>query len=288
MERNRWRWIGLACLLATALLLLLLSACTWGANEPASAPVDPPRSEAPSSGANPQPPAKPEAPAAPETPESIDTVWGIDTASIVDRQFFACVKENFGFPAFVGRYLETKEGVSYGITKEEAAFLHEQGVKILPIYNHFTDATTYEGGVAEAKQAIRLAGEAGIPEGVAIFADVEPDYPVDAEFLRGWTATMLESSYVPGLYAVLVEASDSKALSSYLRFAQEHQELASELAVWTSDVEVGITTKANAPQAYAPEAEAVTTVDVWQYGIDAEACNIDTNLMRSSFVDYLW
>jgi len=284
MERNRWIWTGLASLLAAA----LLSACHGGAKEPASAPIDPPRTEAPSGGANPETPAAPEAPAAPETPESIDTVWGIDTASVVDREFFACVKEHFGFPAFVGRYLETKEGVSHGITREEAAFLHEQGVKILPIYNHFTDATTYERGVAEAEQAIRLAGEAGIPEGVAIFADVEPDYPVDAEFLRGWTETMLDSPYVPGLYAVLVEASDSKALRSYLSFARQHQELASALAVWTSDVEVGITTKANAPQAYAPEAEAVTTVDVWQYGIDAEACNIDTNLMRSSFMDYLW
>jgi hypothetical protein len=55
----------------------------------------------------------------------------------------------------------------------------------------------------------------------------------------------------------------------------------------TSDVALGITTETEAP-AYEPEAEAVTTVDIWQYGIDAETCNIDTNLMRSEFMEFLW
>ncbi len=266
--RNRKLWT----FAMIALTAVLLSACQWGA-KPAS--TDPP----PAAGQPPKPA---------ETPESIDTAWGIDTASIVDEPFYACVRDSFGEPAYVGRYLETKEGVSYGIQPEEVELLHGKGIKILPIYNHFTDATTYDRGVAEAEQAIEMAGELGIPEGVAIFADVEPNYPVDAEFIRGWTETMLASPYEPGVYGVFREASDSKLLSSYLAFAWQHQELASQLFVWTSDVDIGITTKANAPKAYAPEAEKVTTVDVWQYGIDAEACNIDTNLMRSEFLKYLW
>jgi len=257
---------------------VLITACHGGAKETVTEqpPVEEPA------------PAPTPTPETPETPASIETVWGIDTASIVDDKLYACVRDSFGEPAFVGRYLETKEGVSFGVTKEEAAMLHEQGIKILPIYNHFTDATTYDRGVAEAKQAIEMAGALGIPEGVAIFADVEPDYPVDAEFIRGWTETMLASPYEPGIYGVYVKASESRLLSSYLAFAWQHQELASQLAVWTSDVDVGVTTKANAPAAYEPEAEAVTTVDIWQYGIDAETCNIDTNLMRSEFMKSLW
>ena len=269
-KRSRW------AIVVVFLSAMLVSACQWGARPAAT---EPPPSQ----------PSKPsQLPETPETPESIETVWGIDTASLVDEALFACVRDSFGEPAYVGRYLETKEGVSYGIMPEEVELLHGQGIKILPIYNHFTDATTYDRGAAEAQQAIEMAGELGIPEGVAIFADVEPTYPVDAEFLRGWTETMLASQYEPGVYGVFVEASESKLLSSYLAFAWQHQELASQLAVWTSDVDVGITTKANAPKAFAPEAEKVTTVDVWQYGIDAETCNIDTNLMRKQFLNLLW
>ncbi|TLS51324.1 DUF1906 domain-containing protein [Paenibacillus antri] len=270
MIGNRKLW---ACLVVLLLAALFVACSRPAVTEPA--PTQPPQET-------------PAAPESPESPESIDTVWGIDTASLVDDGLYACVRDSFGEPAFVGRYLETKEGVSYGIAPEEVKLLHGQGIKILPIYNHFTDATAYDRGVAEAEQAIEMAGELGIPEGVAIFADVEPTYPVDAEFIRGWTETMLDSPYVPGMYAVFVEASESKALSSYLAFAWQHQALASQLAVWTSDVDVGVTTKANAPTAYEPEAEAVTTVDIWQYGIDAETCNIDTNLMRSDFLKYLW
>jgi len=262
------------------LLTATLTACGAGSTPATAEPPSPPP-------AQPAEPAPAPAPA-PETPESVETVWGIDTASIVDATFYACVRDNYGEPAYVGRYLETKEGVSYGIQPEEVELLHGKGVKILPIYNHFTDATTYERGVAEAEQAIAMAREAGIPEGVAIFADVEPNYPVDPDFLRGWTETMAASPYVPGLYGVIVEASESGVRSSYLSFAWHYPELAGELAVWTSDVDFGISTKANAPAAYEPEAEAITTVDVWQYGIDAETCNIDTNLMRKEFMQYLW
>lgn len=269
MGRQQWIWtLCFVLFVGTILGAMAIHHDEWGSGTPAQ-PGDPVETPLPGE-------------------PSGTFEWGIDTASIVDEAFYACVRENFGEPAYVGRYLETKEGVSHGISQEEAEFLHSQGVKIIPIYNHFTDATTFERGVEEAQLAIQYAQEAGIPEGVAIFANVEPNYPVDQAFIRGWTETMLESPYVPGIYGVFREASDSAVLSSYLAFAGEHQELAQRLAVWTSDVEFGISTKANAPTSFEPEAEAVTTVDIWQYGIDAEACNIDTNLMRSEFMDLLW
>lgn len=266
--------------LVPLVLAIVLAACQDSrgtAGQPAETPAPTPTTE-------PSPRPSPKL----ETPESIKTLWGIDTASIIDDKFYACVRDNFGEPAYAGRYLGTKEGVSFGFSAEERERLHSLGVKILPIYNHFTDATTYERGVSEAEKAIALAEEAGIPAGVAVFADVEPNYPVDADFIRGWTETMDASPYAPGIYGVFLEASDSKVRSSYLSFAWHDPELAGKLAVWTSDVAYGVSTKANAPEAYDPEAEAITTVQVWQYGIDAETCNIDTNLMRAEFLEYLW
>lgn len=219
--------------------------------------------------------------------ESKDYIWGVDSASIVNEQLYSCILDNFGDPAYFGRYLETKDGVSYGLSQEEVDFLHENGVKLLPIYNHFINATTYEKGVAEAEQAISYAQKINIREGVYIFADIEPDYPVDKEFIRGWTETILDSPYKPGIYGVFVEESESKALDSYLSYVNENEEIKDELAVWTSDVSIGITTKKEAPK-FNPEAKDVINVSIWQYGIDAEACNIDTNLLQAEFLEHLW
>ncbi|MGR3762500.1 hypothetical protein [Rossellomorea sp. NS-SX7] len=46
---------------------------------------------------------------------------------------------------------------------------------------------------------------------------------------------------------------------------------------------VGITTLADAPEA--PDNSLALG---WQYGIDAEACNIDTNLFDRDLFDVLW
>jgi hypothetical protein len=213
-------------------------------------------------------------------------VWGVDSASIVDEQLYTCIRDNFGEPAFFGRYLETKDGVSYGISDTELQYLHDLGIKVVPIYNHLTDATTYNKGVQDAETAISYAEDAGIPKGVYIFADIEPSYPVDNAFIQGWTETILDSPYKPGLYGVFVEESPSKVMDAYFEFVRVNPDIADELAIWSSDI-VEITSKANAP-AFNPQFEQYGTVNIWQYGIDAETCNIDTNLMRSEMMDNLW
>ncbi|MCS0543161.1 DUF1906 domain-containing protein, partial [Aeromonas veronii] len=124
-----------------------------------------------------------------------EIVWGIDSASETTKDFYACVKENFGDPVVFGRYLGEREGISVGLTAEQVEIIHAEGDFILPIYNHFNDATGYDNGVAHAKEAIKLAGEIGIPEGVALFADIEPTYPVDSEFIKGWFETVEGSPY---------------------------------------------------------------------------------------------
>ncbi len=221
----------------------------------------------------------------PETNE-IEYLWGLDSASIVDQSFYDCFMTNFGEPVAFGRYLETKDGVSYGLSEEEVAFLHENGIKIIPIYNHFIDGTTYEKGVQEAQTAISYAEAIGVPEDVFIFANVEPEYPIDAEFLLGWFDTMQSSQYKPGVYGIFGEGRE-------LTFAFEtalntNEAILEEMAVWhSSEPYIGITTKENKPE-FAPEVPDFVNVSIWQYGIDAETCNIDTNLINSSIMDSLW
>src|SRR5690625_1139013 len=76
---------------------------------------------------------------------------GVDSASSADDELNTCVQDNFGESEIWGRYIGEKEGVSEGLNKEEVDFLHNKVIHILIIYNHFTDATGFENGVAEAE-----------------------------------------------------------------------------------------------------------------------------------------
>ncbi|SFE95077.1 glycoside hydrolase domain-containing protein [Alteribacillus iranensis] len=212
-------------------------------------------------------------------------VWGTDTTSAVDADLISCVEENFGEPQVWGRYLGDKEGVSRGLTNEEMERLHSNNAKILLIYNHFNDATGYETGEEEAETAIDMAREMGVPEGVALFADIEPTYPVDAAFIEGWYETLSNSEYEAGIYGVF--DSEQEISTAFQEAVEEVETLREETYIWTSAPEVGVTTKEEAP-AFNPEAPDESLAWGWQYGIQAEACNVDTNLFREDLQNVLW
>ncbi|WP_179884821.1 glycoside hydrolase domain-containing protein [Bacillus sp. AFS015802] len=218
-------------------------------------------------------------------PESPEIIWGIDSASETTENFYACVRENFGDPAVLGRYLETREDISRGLTPEQVSLIHSKGDYILPIFNNFNDATGYENGSNEAKEAIEYAQGLGIPSGVAIFADIEPAYPVDAEFIRGWFETISASPYESGIYGIF--DPESALYQSYNTAVQSNNAILKENYVWTASPNVGITSQAEAPE-YNPEAPEGSLAFGWQYGIDAETCNIDTNLFNGELLKVLW
>lgn len=243
--------------------------------------------EAPEKPPQTQPEAEAEAEPQPAPPpqEPPQILWGVDTASPLDQAFLQCVVDNYGMPTVFGRYLETKEGVSTGLTPEEVELLHQQGIKIIPIYNHFTNATTYEGGAQEAQAAIAYAQQIGIPEGKAIFADIEPTYPVDEAFIRGWVETLQGSPYKPGIYGVFT--NESALTTAYQAAIAANQNIQSQTIIWSSNPDPGVTPQANAPE-FQPGAPENVPVSIWQYGIDGETCNIDTNLIQSNILDFLW
>jgi len=208
--------------------------------------------------------------------------WGVDSASYTTSDMLSCVNENFGDPKVWGRYLGEIDGVSESLDEEEIDYLHENDIKILVIYNLVTDATGYDHGVEHAKQAIEMARELDIPEGVALFVDIEPDFPVDSSFMEGWYEVVNDSQYEPAVYGVFNE--DSELNNSFLQLAEDVQ---NNLIVWTAYPQEGITTEEDAPD-YNPVAPENSQVIGWQYGLDAEACNIDTNLFNEKLLDFLW
>lgn len=211
--------------------------------------------------------------------------WGVDSASLTTSELLTCTKENYGTPSVWGRYLETKEGVSAGLTTEEVQLLHDNGIRILVIYNNFEDATGYENGLQEAEQAVSFAQEIGVPEGVALFGDIEPTYPVDSAFIQGWYDGVANSPYTPGLYGVF--ESDAELTVAFNAAAEENPDVVNNTVIWTSYPSVGITTEANAPT-YQAEGPVNSLLYGWQYGIEAETCNIDTNWFTADMLDYLW
>ncbi|MBQ6447438.1 MAG: hypothetical protein IJJ10_08250 [Bacillus sp. (in: Bacteria)] len=60
-------------------------------------------------------------------------LWGIDSASETTEDFYACVRDNFGDPKVVARYLGTNEGVSHGLTSEQVDLIHSNEADILLI-----------------------------------------------------------------------------------------------------------------------------------------------------------
>jgi len=208
--------------------------------------------------------------------------WGVDSASYTDEEILGCVVDNYGKPVIWGRYLGEKEGISAGLDSEEVKLLHDNDIKILVIYNHVEDARGHDNGVEHAKQAISMAKDLEIPEGVAIFVDIEPEYPVDAAFMEGWYTTLADSNYEPGVYGVFSE--ENELLHAYNDMEKEASE---NTIVWTAYPQEEITTKEDAPE-YNPQGPENAKTFGWQYAIDGETCNIDTNLFNGNMMDFVW
>ncbi|MFS0823091.1 glycoside hydrolase domain-containing protein [Bacillus sp. 1P02SD] len=214
-----------------------------------------------------------------------EIVWGIDSASETTKDFYACVKENFGDPVVFGRYLGARDGISVGLTAEQVKIIHGEGDFILPIYNHFNDATGYDNGVAHAKEALKLARDIGIPEGVAIFADIEPDYPVDSEFIKGWFDTIVGSNYKSGIYGVF--DPEQALFKAYQEAGKSNAAILKQNYIWTAAPSEGVTAESKTPK-FNPSAPEGSLAWGWQYGLESKSCNIDTNLFKRELVNVLW
>jgi len=209
-------------------------------------------------------------------------VWGADAAGEVNDELYQCITDNFGEPKIFGRYLGEVEGVAVPLNQDEIKYLHEQDIKILVIYNLISEATGHNQGVEHAEKAIKLAKELDVPEGVAIFGDIEPDFPVDSAFIEGWYETVADSPYEPALYGVFDK--ESKLMTAYNDTKEDVQK---NTIVWTAYPQKEPTTKEKAPK-YEPQGPEEAKVFGWQYGIEAEACEIDTNLFKEEMLDYVW
>ena len=212
-------------------------------------------------------------------------LWGIDSAVKADDKVYNCVITNFGKPNYWGRYLTTIANVNDGLSMEEVRFLHNKGIKIMPIYNNFRAALGYRNGQVVARNAIFNAQRLGIPKSTYIFANVEKFFSVDEGWIRGYVDTFFTSNYRPGIYADPVEGDFSKA---YCEAVAKSERVKVQTIIWSAQPEPGVTPEKDAPNFNPSMPPCDANVWGWQYGRDAKNCPIDTNLIDQRLYDNLW
>ncbi|MCC3357653.1 glycoside hydrolase domain-containing protein [Bacillus sp. REN16] len=212
-------------------------------------------------------------------------VWGVDSAGTADEELYTCVKSKYGNPKFWGRYLSEVPNVSHGLTRAEISFLRNRGIKILPIYHVFSDATGFEKGQLAARNAIFNARRLGISNNVALFANIERFIAVDEAWIRGWVESIYPTGFRPGIYH---DPSEGDFSNAYCEAVRKNNQIAVQTILWSSEPETGVTKERKAPvfRPHSPKCKA--NVWVWQYGRDSKDCPIDTNLADQRTLNYLY
>jgi hypothetical protein len=212
-------------------------------------------------------------------------IWGVDSASRVTESLYSCVLSNYGSPKYWGRYLTDVPNVSDGLTKEEISFIRSKGIKVLPIYNVFTEAVGYEKGRVAARNAVFNAKRLGIPTDIALFANVENFFEVDSTWIRGWVESLYPTGYRPGIYHDPVKGGFREA---YCNAVKQNKEVAVQTILWSAEPEVGVTKERKAPRYNPVTPDCLANVWLWQYGRDSPICPIDTNLADERVLGYLY
>lgn len=212
-------------------------------------------------------------------------VWGVDSATNVTNELYESVMKHFGYPSFWGRYLTTTASASDGLTKEEIRFIRDKGMKIIPIYNVSQAAIGYREGRVAANNAIYHARRLGFPQGTAIFATLEQPMEIDGEWIQGWVEAITPSGYKSGLFKTPGKGNFNKAFS---RAVQENEQVKTEMILWSTEPEVGVSKPGNAPRFNPKKPSSAGDVWLWQYGKEVRRCPIDMNLADSRLLASLW
>jgi len=170
--------------------------------------------------------------------------WGVDSAENVTEDLFQCVFQNFGYPGFWGRYLVRVQGISEGLTQPEISFIHSKGIKLLPIYNSIQEGKGYYLGRSAANNAALYAQKFEIPKGTPIFADIEPFFQINNEWIQGWTDEIILCGYKSGIYNYPATGSFNKAFCNAIK---ENKQIKALNILWSAEPELEPSGPENAP-----------------------------------------
>jgi hypothetical protein len=212
------------------------------------------------------------------------TLWGVDAVSFITPSFLNQIKGSYGTPQFVGRYLDA---ISFSpMNASEAAYIHSQGMRILPIQSDFGSDVGYGNGVSHANDALAKAHALGIPAGTVIIDDIESNSAVDAGFIEGWYATIAGAGYAVGYYENPYTGS-SQFNNAFCAAVGDNPAVGNSI-LHSDEQSIGLTTRSNAPT-FAPARLSCSGQGttghtlIWQYGLaGGGSVSIDTDEALSS------
>ncbi|WP_102347122.1 glycoside hydrolase domain-containing protein [Bacillus sp. Marseille-P3661] len=203
-------------------------------------------------------------------------IWGVDSAQKVTPSLYQCVMNNFGYPNYWGRYLTTVPNASEGLSKDEINFMKSKGIRLLPIYNNFKDATGYREGQVAASNAIFHARRLDIPKGAPIFANIERFFQVDNAWIQAWVETMYPSGFLSGFYH---DPNEGRFNDEFCAAAQNNNQVKTQSILWSAEPHIGVTGNRKAPPFNPRKTNCDSNIWAWQYGRDSNSCPIDSNLI---------
>ena len=131
------------------------------------------------------------------------TIFGVSSAAPINKKLkngytmYDWVKRQKCFPSFCMRTLCGEDK----ITAEEIEFLKAKDCKIGLVIRDLTEAKV--SGVnctEEILKAVEAAKELGVPqnEGIALFAEINPEWSVNHNWMISFAKTVFANGYVPG------------------------------------------------------------------------------------------
>lgn len=131
------------------------------------------------------------------------TIFGVSSATPINKKLkngytmYDWVKRQKTFPTFCMRTLCGEDK----ITAEEIEFLKGKYCKIGLVIRDLTEAqVSGDCGTQEALKAVEAAKELGAPQnvGVALFAEIKPEWSVNHNWMLSFAQTLVSNGYVPG------------------------------------------------------------------------------------------
>ena len=150
------------------------------------------------------------------------TKYGVSSVTPMDKKLkngytmYDWVKRQKCFPDFSMRTLSGENK----ITMEEVEFLKSKGCKIGLVLRDLTEEKVSKAdGTEEALSAVAVAKELGVPkeQGIALFAEIKPEWSVNHNWMISFAQTLVENGYVP---AFIGNTDSSKKSNSCSLFAQ--------------------------------------------------------------------
>ena len=181
---------------------------------------------------------------------------------------FEWVVRNKIYPNFFGRYISGDEC----LTKSEIEFIHSKGCKIAALFMDESQKLTKKHAALLVEKIDDCAFRLGIPEGVAIFLEINESEMMSCDFMQEFANTLLFAGYTPG-FKVNTDAKFTFD-REFSKGIQNNESLFNQCLVWATAPTVeeynGITTShlihPDNWKPYAPSGMSRRNIAVWQYG----------------------